>query len=300
MTPFAERAEEMGLMVIEGKGLYQYSDRYGQVVYRQLAPIPTPPTHQTDELTTPLLGIYTRENSDNDFVYRGYVSDSYRFIGNDALLDRIRTAINAVGTPILDEQIFQNYEFTRLRDEIIISSSQNIQQVGDVMPVMVVDNSYNGTKAACLSFGIATSIGERYAVFSFKLGEMRQVHIASSRTSLTSAITSYMQVFTDNISEMITESFNSSISGDDLLRLLDVIENHGKKRREKISELLAEQTGVTEGEPQRPTAWQVFLAIVRYSSLEENLNIKRLLENAAESVLVIPTRMRAVMERLQT
>lgn len=298
MTPFVERAEEMGLTVIEGKGLYQYVDRYGQVVYRQLAPIPTPPTHQTDEHITPLLGIYTRENSDNDFIYRGYVSDSYRFIGNDTLLDRIRAAINAVGTPILEELVTQNYELTRLRDEMIISSSQNIQQVGDVMPVMVVDNSYNGTKAACLSFGIATRMAEQYIVFSFKLGEMRQVHIASSRTSLTSAITSYMQVFTDNISEMITESFNSRISEEDLLRLLDVIESHGKKRREKISELLAEQTG--EGEERTtPTSWQVFLAIVRYSSLEENLNVKRLLENAAESVLVIPTRMRTVMERLQ-
>lgn len=299
MTPFAERAEEMGLTVIEGKGLYQYSDRYGQVVYRHLAPIPTPPTHQTDEHTTPLLGIYTRENSDSDFIYRGYVSDSYRFIGNDSLLDRIRAAINAVGTPILEELVTQNYEFTRLRDEMIISSSQNIQQVGDIMPVMIVDNSYNGTKAACLSFGIATRMGEQYVVFSFKLGEMRQVHIASSRTSLTSAITSYMQVFSDNIAEMITESFNSRISEEDLLRLLDVVESHGKRRREKISELLAEQTG--EGENRTPpTAWQVFLAIVRYSSLEENLNIKRLLENAAESVLVIPTRMRAVMERLQS
>jgi len=56
-----------------------------------------------------------------------------------------------------------------------------------------------------------------------------------------------------------------------------------------------------EGEEvQLPSAWHMFLAIVRYSSFEPNINIKRMLENAAESVLVIPTRMYGVLERLQS
>ena len=55
-----------------------------------------------------------------------------------------------------------------------------------------------------------------------------------------------------------------------------------------------------DGPPRLPSAWQVFLAIARYSSLEPNLNAKRLLENAAESVLVIPPRMYEVLDQLQS
>jgi len=81
-----------------------------------------------------------------------------------------------------------------------------------------------------------------------------------------------------------------------MLAVLDVIEQYGKKRRDAISALLEEiQPGGG-----LPSAWQIFLAIVRYSSFEQNLNVKRLLENAAESVLVIPARMNEVLERLQT
>jgi hypothetical protein len=76
----------------------------------------------------------------------------------------------------------------------------------------------------------------------------------------------------------------------------------GKKRREAVSTLLQEMLpDVVEGQPiPLPSAWQVFLAIVRYSSFEPNLNVKRLMENAAEAVLVIPPRMYDVLERLPT
>jgi hypothetical protein len=42
----------------------------------------------------------------------------------------------------------------------------------------------------------------------------------------------------------------------------------------------------------------MFLAIVRYSSMEPNLNTKRMMENVAESVLVIPERMLNVLKQI--
>lgn len=305
-SPFNERAEAMGLDIsLSYKGLYRYSDRYGEVVYRELSPLTSPDgNHPTDEMSSQLLGIYTKNTDSPEYIYAGYVSDSYKFIGNDILNQRIRDAIQSVGVPILEENTSLWNNFCRMRNEIIIQSSKSVPQVGDALPVMVINNSYNGTRSATLGFGIAIdNMGQHLgrSIFGFSLGEMRQVHIDSSNTQLSTAVGSYIQVFTENITDMITQSFNSTLTEDQMLSVLDLVENLGKKRREKISSILADinpspQEGVP---PPLPSAWQMFLAITRYSSLEPNLNSKRLLENAAESVLVIPPRMYDVLEQLQ-
>ena len=300
MTPFHERAEQMGLDTsFAYRGMYIYSDRYSEVVYRQLQTGILPHhemniPHPTDGLIVPKLGIFTKGPEWVDYRYAGYVSQLYKFIGNDVLTRRIREAIGSVGMPIMTENTIMNDLLTRMRNEIIIQSSQNIPNAGDVLPVMIVNNSYDGTRAATIAFGIAMNYNNNRVVFAFNLGEMRQVHIESSTTSISSAVNSYMGVFTESILDMVTQSFESRITEDEMLAVLDVIEGYGKKRKEAISALLDEIT--TESGP--PTAWQIFLAIVRYSSFEPNLNIKRMMENAAESVLVIPPRMYEVLARL--
>ena len=300
--PFAMRAREMGLNVVGAhKGLYLYEDQYSQIAYRQLYTgfinISEDEKHETDGCSTPLIGIYTRPTSDVEFNYVGYVSDFYQFIGNDILCQRVRDSVASVGMPIMTENVIMSWDLTRMRNEIIIQSSQNHTQAGDILPVMVVNNSYNGTRAATLAFGISMDYNNNRTIFAFSLGEMRQVHIQSSSTEMRSTVASYMQVFAENITDMITQSFNSRLSEDDMMAVLDVIEGYGRKRRDAISELLSE---IQPAEAGLPSAWQVFLAIVRYSSFEQNLNMKRLLENAAESVLVIPTRMNEVLSQLQS
>jgi len=305
MTPFNERAAVMGLdSSLAYKGMFSYSDRYGEVVYRQLSTqfvdIQDPNGHPTDGLPISKYGIYTKGPDWQDYLYAGNVSDMYKFIGNDVLNQRIRDAITSIGMPIMTENAVPSLLLTKLRNEIIIQSSQQAPDVGDILPVMIVNNSYDGTRAASVAFGIATSYRGDRVIFGFSLGEMRQVHIESSTTSMSSAIASYMQVFSDNILDMITGSFNSTLTEDEMMATLDVIEGMGKKRREGVSNLLQEMMPAPiEGQPPPlPTAWLVFLAIVRYSSFEPNLNMKRLMENAAESVLVIPARMYEVLERL--
>ena len=298
-TPFSLRAAEMGLNVEEAhKSLYSYSDQYSEVVYRQLfTAVSDRSNHSTDGISTPLLAVYTRPAENTDFRYVGYVSDMYQFIGNDVLCQKIRDSIQSVGTPILTENVIMTFDHTRMRNEIIIQSSQTHPRAGDVFPVMVINNSYNGTHAATIAFGIAMDYNNSRTVFAFSLGEMRQVHIQSSSTEMSSAISSYMQSFSENITGLITQNFDVQVTEDSMMSLLELIESYGKKRRDKISAILQELQPAEAG---LPSAWQVFLAIVRYSSFEPNLNIKRLLENAAESVLVIPQRMNEVLERLQT
>ena len=300
-SPFHERAEDMGLTCHPQKLQFSYSDRYGQIVYRQLITDSDPTDqHDTDRQLVPILAIFTSSGEQLGFKYCGYVSDFYQFIGNDVLNQQIRDAIQEVGIPILTENTILDGDLTRMRNEIIIQSSQNVAGAGDVLPVMIVNNSYNGTKAATISFGIATQHNRDRLIFSFGLGEMRQVHIVNSNAQMSSVVSSYMNVFSEHIFDLITESFRSRLTAEQMLSILDVIEDLGKGRRDQISKYLEEINPTTEGETIFPSAWQMFLAIVRYSSFEPNLNMKRLLENAAESVLVIPTRMYEVLERLNT
>jgi len=305
-TPFSERVNEMGLDTQLHKLLFTYSDQYGEVVYRQLSTRQTQQTdpsenHETDGLAVPILAIYTKSITQLGYRYCGYVSEFYQFIGNDVLNQEIRNAIQEVGMPILTENSIMSYDLTRMRNEIIIQSSQNVVSVGDILPVMIVNNSYNGTKAASVSFGIATYHDNNRIIFSFSLGEMRQIHLVNSNTQMSSVVSSYMEVFTEHITDMIAESFQNQLTEHQMLSTLDVIEGIGKQRRKDVVKFLQELIPQTEGEnPPLPSSWLMFLAIVRYSAFEPNLNIKRMLENVAESVLVIPTRMYEVLEKLHT
>jgi hypothetical protein len=304
MTPFSERALEMGLDIKDQyKGLYSYQDQYCEVIYRQLSAHETygegslVPDHETDNISIPLIGIFTKGPESIGYTYCGYVSNMYKFVGNGALMDRIRTSISEVGLPIVREAAMFDSNYTRMRNEIVIQSSHSIPDVSDVFPIMIVNNSYNGTRAASLAFGIGTDYNQREVItFAFTLGEIRQVHIETSTTSLSSAVNTYMEVFNEDIIEMVSGSFQKRVSEDDMMALLEVIESFGKRRREQITDMLNDMAE----QGRSPTAWQVFLAIVRYTSFEQNLNVKRMLENIAESVLVIPTRMHQVLSQLSS
>ena len=301
MIPFTERAEQMGLIADEDRCLYTYSDKYGHIIYRSVITIDNwgSKKHPTDGFLLPYLALFTAApdadiQESESFQYCGQVSNIYKFVGNEVLNERIRESISSVGMPIIRENPILSYDRCTMRNEILIQNGQNIAQVGDVLPAMIINNSYDGTRAASIAFAISMNYTGRNVVFAFKLGELRMVHVESSRTTMTSAVGTYMGAFTENIVDLITENFNNEVTEDEMLALLDVVENIGKKRRDQISELIDEMQ--EEGKP--ATSWQIFLAIVRYSSLEPNLNVRKLLESAAESVLVIPARMYNVLSRL--
>jgi len=298
---FFEHAETMGLEVLDTNTFF-YRDRFSEVLYRSVL---TPNNEEIDapeanSFVLPLLAIFTRKTNEEVFRYRGYVSTAYQFVGTDELVQRTLESITEVGSPVVTENVLINYEYTRFRIELIVKNKKTISNVGDVFPVIITQNSYNGTQAATLSFGLALQ-GERYNVFSFKLGEMRQVHLDSSRTRMTYTVSSYVDVFQESIEELIEKSFNSVLTEDQMLATLDLVEKLGKKRRDKISKILEEVPPVktVDGVPLH-SAWGTFLAILRYSSFETNLNAKRLLENIAESILVIPPKMYQVLKELES
>jgi hypothetical protein len=305
---FSELAPDMGLTVDPNRGMFSYRDRYSEVVYRGLITFShdeIPDIHPTDGFQSTLLGVFTRGIDDpvDKYIYCGHVSTQYKFIGNDVVNNAIRDSITKVGTPIISENTLFYNAYTRMRNEILIRNAHQVGQIGNIIPVMIVENSYNGTKKASVSFGLAIE-GEKIRnrlIFKFRLGEMSQVHIRSSRTNVDSAIQSYMQVFSNDIVDMVRLSFEKRLTEESLFDILGFIEKVSKRKRDEISQLLSEiMPAQQEGQPPLlPSSWDMFLAIAMYSTMETNLNTKRILENAAESCLVIPERMAKVLTTLE-
>jgi len=305
MMKFEERASAMGLECNDEKGIYRYVDIHGRIMYRTIQTTLIPPAnitpHETDGFVIPYLSLFTKRNGDDThWNYCGIVSQIYKFVGNEVLNEQVRQSILRTGLPIIRENTIISYDLTRMRNEIVIQNGVNSLQYGDILPVMIVNNSYNGSKSQSIQFGLSMNYNEEVLSFAFKFGEMKQVHIDGASTTLSSDVGEYMEVFTGNILDMINASFNHTLTEDELFLTLDVVGEIGKKRREGVSKLLTELAPeVPDGAtPPLPTAWKVFLAITRYSSFEPNLNAKSLLENAAESVLVIPVRMMDVLEKI--
>jgi len=295
---FEERAHIMGLNNL-GDGCFYYTDRYGEVIYRTLVTRTGSQTDFSDEFEVldnfevPYLALFTRKQGDQRFKLVGILSDLYKFIGNDALNQKIRDPINETGNLILTEQPVFSSNFTQMYNMIVIQNASNVPRVGDVFPTIIIRNSYNGTKRAFIDFGISMlevdSLSTRWIGFGFrtKLGNISQVHIDSSTTLVSTAVGNYVSVFSQNILLLVESNFNNLLSEDDVLRVLDLVEEIGKKRREGISSILEE---LSSDSPTK-SSWNMFLAITKFSSREKNLNAKVLLENIAERVLIVPAQM---------
>jgi len=298
-NPFETMAAERGLSVSPEKDIYSYRDRYGEIVFR---PLYVPPAqgstpHSTDSFKTNLLSIFTRPNENVGYSYCGHISHIYNFIGHDILCEKIRGSINTVGKPIIKETVIQSPDLTSLRVEMTIQNQIKTPQAGDIFPTIVVMNNYNGKKAASISFGLQSDM----VSFAFDLGSINQIHTEYANSRMAADVQSYLTSFAEDIGTMVEYSFNAQLTETQMLATLDLIEDTGKRRREGVSAILQDlQKELTPStEKPLPSAWHLFLAITRYSTMESNLNAKRILENVAESVLVVPEKMFNVLKKLQ-
>jgi len=283
---FRDRALDMGLSV-HSVGVYQYTDRYSSIMYQEVKTV--------TDTQVPLLAIFTRpiprENEEvQQWEYVGYVSDGYQFVGNEAVLQPIRQSIAEVGQPIFNEFTFLSDQYTVLLNEILIRNVTNHPQAGDIYPNFIVTNSYNGSRAALVSFGICLNESQNNPRIGFgfrqKIGQMRQVHYEHSRSRMTTAVGAYVDIFSQNIVTLIERNLERRVSEEDMLKVLDAIEKvGGKRRRNSISTYLEEVNA------DNITSWNLFHAICRFSSIEKNLNARILMEDVAESVLTVPSQM---------
>ncbi len=286
---FEDRAIEMGLTVLPG-GTYHYSDEYSEVAYKKVKTLED--SGIMDDTILDHLAVFTKAaGPEQDWTKQNFVSDSYKFMGNATLIDQIRESINSVGENELDERTFVAPNFTSIRHEIIIRHANTIQQVGTVFPMMNITNTYNGTGASRIVFGMNIAEYDN-VVSSFcteKFGKIKQIHLSGSSTELETAFGEFVTVFGSNISNLVSDNFNNHITEDDMLKVLDMIEDKaGKKRRDAVSNELPSTEGNVSW---NMTSWQLFLALTRFTSVEKNINAKKILENITERVLVIPEQM---------
>ena len=293
---FAERAENMGLTNHE-HGCFYYGDVHAEVLYRSLKTVNG--AEMMDDYEVPYLAIFTKETGimNQDWRYCGVISDSYKFEGNEVINEAIRSSINEIGTPILREDTILNYERTQMHHNIIIQNSRNIPEFGDIYPQITVTNSYSGGRAKCITFGLNMNEASGSNVsfgFRTKLGELRQVHHEGHATTMAAPIGGYVTAFTENITDLFQQNYNNQLTDDDMLQTLELIEKVGKKRRGEISTMIEEAT-LHRG---NRTSWQMFLALTKFSTAEQNLNAKRIIEDIAERVLIVPEQLLTTMARV--
>ncbi len=289
-TNFSENHEVMGL-VDDGNNCYSYQDQYSEIKYMQLQT-------KHSNYDVPTFAIYVRDPSAevdaddplNGFRYVGNVSGSYKFTGNDIITQTIRDSISTSGQAIFREYPIMVPNLTGFMNEMVIEHPTTIEQVGTIRPQINLTNSYNGTSLTKVSFGFSVYEPEAIDVrtgFSFntKMITLKQVHAQNSQTLMTGAVSGYVDIFAANISDLITQNFETPIPTEDAMKVLDMIEKAGvgKTRTSAITEYFESI--------ENKTMWNVFHAISRFSTNEGNLNAKRILENVAESVLTVPTQM---------
>lgn len=282
---FPDKFSEMNL--IEGpSGVYSYEDRFGRVQFKKLQ------TVEQEEL--PFLGIFTQPSTNMFSTFIGIVSDSYQFVGHDVIIAKIKEMIEQSGTPILGEHIQLSKNITEMLNEIVIRNAKTVERVGDVCPQLIVSNSYNGHKAVTIAFGFSISSGrERVgSALRNKLGTLRQVHSVSSRGKMVSAVSEFVQVFSDNIINTIETNFNTPVAELDFLHVLDMVEQIGKRKRNDIS------TYISQAYPSQLNTWNLFNTICKFSTIEKHINTRILLENIAEKVLILPFEFSEMMRKV--
>jgi len=286
---FGERSRDMGLTNL-GDGNFHYADRNCEVMYTYLS-------HNEVEASVmyfpaariPNLAIHTRRDDSGDWRYTGcIVSDLYKFEGNEAINNGVRGSIAQIGTPILREETLMSDDFTRMHNIIIIQNPTNIPAVGDIYPQISVGNSYNGKWSKSITFGINIKEENRNINFGFQtsLGSLRQIHHQHHGSNIVSPIGTMIDKFAGDITALFESNIHNRLSEEDIMNTLDLVEKAGKRRRNIVSTYIDELTADSP-----ISSWQMFLAIAKFSSTERNLNAKRLLEDVAERVLILPVEM---------
>lgn len=172
---FESRIEEMNLTNI-GNGRYFYGDRFGQIIYSKIQTFSSINMVGSNE-TLPMIAIYTRRSTNDNYLFCGIVSNSYKFYGNARLNQEVLNSINSAGQPVLRENTIQSKKLTEFRNEIIIRNAKNIREIGNVYPIIIIENSYAGTKAARFIFGFGILENNIVRCIPFRsMGTIKQVH----------------------------------------------------------------------------------------------------------------------------
>jgi len=320
-SKFETKAAEMGLDCTHAnQGLYSYGDRFGEVVYRTLVTHSAPThdlscslenladleepnenilQHETDGFTAPHIAIFTKKPNWDHFKYCRCISHVYKFQGHDVVTAKVQESLRSLSegvedNTLYDEEIYMSPDMCVFRNYITIMNRSHPHEIGNVHPTLIVGNSYDGSRAATVQFGLSIRNQGYRSNFAFNLGTMRMIHSQYSSTTLRYGIGTYLGTFAGSIDEVVESNMAVELNEDNIFAVLEGIDKLSDKKRNALQEFLDEvrSNGTL-------TNWQFFLAIIRYSCLQSNLNLKKLLENVAESVIILPQQFGDMLEAQQ-
>lgn len=303
---FFSRKEEMNLELLSEDAL-SYSDQFGIVLIEKLQ---TKNTENPDYCKDiPWYAISTKSKTEDEFKFQTVLSNNYKFIGHDILCSSIREFIKESGNAIIEETKSVSLNKMRLYNEITIRNSNCNLESDDILPQILIRNSYDGSGAAHVGFGICIKNKEQNLksrfTFRNKLGHFRQLHTQNSKTILVHNISTYSTSFTENIDKILKLNFNNYLNMDDILNTINGLEKIGKRNQNEISVyinnlLLEEKTKAITNkiEFKGISNWNMFLTILKFSTKSKNLNSKIILENIAETYLILPEEMESVINEI--
>jgi len=293
---FADVSRDRGLIHNPNRGEWLYKDKFSKVAYRHLKTFETIDDKEDylRAFQVPHLAVFTTGPEDQDFNYRfcGIISRIYQFLGNEDYVNEVKESLSSGQAKITEEYFMMNSFRTKFRYSASISNSISTT-IGDVLPTIVLKNSYDASWARIMQFGLKMAD----TLFAFNMGKFRQVHVSGASTRLVSDVDKYVSKFEEGITELIDTCSKTKISNEKLMSVLELLEEMGKRRHSKIVEILnrtKEEKNIPNDE--LPDIWTVFTAFVNYNKVERNLNAIDMIEDVAQSVLIIPTKLMEVFQ----
>jgi len=267
------------------RGTFYYTDRTGSVSYRKVK------TDRDDRINC--LAVFTGkpEEALDDQVFISFVSRHYKFEGNDKIRNEIIHMLQEGDINIKEERIEMGAYFSFMMAEYVLGNPTQSPEQDDIFPMITVMNSYDGRFAKSLQFGLSIYSGNNY--YSVRLpkgsifGRFRQIHSRGAKTFSVSVVSNYMERFNTSINSIIESSINKKYTEDDITNTVAMLEEFGKRRSAQITD---EMQNIMNSKGSL-SAWDMFLLIAKYATNVRSLNVKKMMENLAETVLIIPTEM---------
>jgi len=284
---FVNYNEESGLMKLDEHSYY-YSDRFGKVLFKTVETKGTEGLYFSRKIL-PFFAIFTGPPDDDrngDFYFIGEASKHYRFVGNEKLINDTLEMLDVSNLNVQVQTQEIDYKYSTLFYNIALSNPSNIAEIGDVFPVLTIKNSYNKTIKESISYGFGMyNEGRFYSYTSSKLfGQFSRRHMNNSLTREKNFILDGVEKLVDDIPFVCSEMANFTVNQDEIIAIIETVEALGKKRHEALVSL------VQSFNENNISVWKIFIAILKFISVEKNFNARRVLENIAEKIIILPTK----------
>lgn len=286
-----------------GIGTFYYGDKFANVIYKRLVTLND--SKGVDNRLVPACGLFIEPEPEKNLGYEfsSIVSEVYRFVGHENLVEGVKKAVlDSENSIEFEEAIFSIRREKMYYILVIKNPNDEMSREYDVHPTLFLKNSYDGTLSQKITFGLSIKENGNYKAASLRhrFGELKQVHAGVSNTYSTSSIGSFVNTFSNNMLDVITHNKNRPVSFDNLTVLLDILEKIGKNRREGFSTFLNIQTNSQNqvvSAQRNLNFFDLFIALLRFSQEEKTINARLLMDDLIESTLEVPTRMMNLSER---